>query len=62
MRSKTANIDNSTEVLYRLKGSLGAVIYLMGGSRHALTHEFEDLETWLCSIRDQVEEALAGLS
>lgn len=53
--------DRALDNLLRLKGMLGAVIYLMGGEDRALEYPLDDFEVWLSDIRERLDEAIEAL-
>ena len=54
--------DEALDILMRLKGMFGAVLYLMGGQGQFLEGEYGDFELWFMDMRDRVDEVMKIVS
>lgn len=55
------DIDRIVDILYRLRGQIGAVYYLMNSEGTYHEPPVQHIETWLGDIRDRLDEALGIL-
>ena len=53
--------DAAIDILTRLRGMLGACIYLMGGENRHLENEHADFEIWFGDIQDRLDEAIEAI-
>jgi hypothetical protein len=52
------DIDRIVDILYRVRGQVGAVSYLMNTEGEHHDPPEQHLETWLHDIGDRIDEAL----
>jgi hypothetical protein len=52
------DIDRLVDILYRLRGQIGAVYYLMNPEGTWREPPVQHIETWLSDIGDKLDEAI----
>lgn len=50
--------DDVLNILYRLRGGLGSILYLMGGDSHTLAPPRDDIEMWILDLRERIDAAI----